>query len=908
MKRNKALASTAEFKRLRRDRTGRGRWKKWGPYLSERAWGTVREDYSPDGSVWDAFPHDAARSRVYRWNEDGLCGFSDRDQFLCFALGLWNHADPILKERLFGLTGPEGNHGEDVKECYFYRAGTPTHSYMEMAYKYPQRAFPYAELVAEGARRTFYDAEYELLDTGIFADKRYFDVTAVYFKIGEDDWCGQIDVTNRGPATAPCTVLAQLWFRNTWSWGYARGPLGDTGAKPCLRRSRTAPQGVLGIDVFHEVLGAYHFYARQADELLFTENETNAQRLFGQPNAASWVKDAFHAYVVEGDATAVNRAGEGTKAAALFALQVEPGQTRTVQLRLSDQPKIRPFHNVARARRARQNEMRQYYDALLPADLDAEAQRVQRQAYADLLWSKQLYYLDVAQWLQGDPAGPAAPVARQSGRNRDWRHLRSCDILSMPDKWEYPWYATWELAFQCLSLARIDPDCAKRQLALVTREWHLHPNGQLPAHEWRFADAGPPVQAWAARRVFDLDAQLRGAADVPFLQRVFHKLLLNFAWWTKRTDRDGRNVFQGGFLGLDRMPLLDRNAPLARGGLLEQADGTAWMAFYALEMMLIALRLAEAERAYADAAVQFYERFLRLATVLHGCNETGLTLWDEDDGFYYDALRLPDGSVQQLKVRSCAGWAPLLAVAAVDRACWARFPECKRRIDEFAASLPGAAALGVNREETGANDLFAAVSPARLRRMLGYLLDENEFLSPYGLRSLSRHHAAQPLTLVWEGRVLGLGYEPGDARTNADGGNANWRGPIWLPLNFLLLEALDRYYDGLGPDFRVECPAGSGQMRDLRAVNRVLAQRLGRLFLPDAEGRRPWHGADAIWRQDPAWRDLVLFHEYFHGDTGQGLGASHHAGTGLVAEIMARYGAAVPRRHAKKDFLSAEGL
>ncbi len=887
------LSATAEFKRLIRYRRRHGNWKRWGPYLSERAWGTVREDYSPHGDAWNYFPHDMARSRAYRWNEDGLGGISDRHQYLCLGIGLWNHRDPILKERLFGLTGPEGNHGEDVKEYYFYQVGTPTHSFMQMLYKYPQRAYPYAELVRESARRDVYDDEYELLDTGVFADGRYFDVGVTYFKANENDICGQVEVVNHGPEAAPCEVLVQLWFRNTWSWGYPAGPMRDVPEKPRLTRIENHPDELLGVDIFHPVLKEYHFYAEHADELLFTENETNRQRLFDRPNAAPYVKDAFHAYVVQGNQRAVNPQGVGTKAAALFHVALAAGQSRTLRFRLAQEAKVRPFVNYRKLYSKRRQEKDEYYAALLDPDLEAWARQVEMQAYAGLLWSKQLYYFDVAQWLHGDPADPHLPPERRHGRNRNWRHLHNFDLLSMPDKWEYPWYAAWDLAFHCLPLARLDPDFAKRQLELLTREWYIHPNGQLPAYEWRFDDANPPVHAWATRRVYLLDQKLTGNADLGFLKRIFHKLLLNFTWWVNRKDQDGNNVFQGGFLGLDNISLFDRSAEIPQGGHLEQADGTAWMSFFAMEMMKIALILAVEDRAYVDLATKFYEHFLRIAAALNGSGESHMCLWDEQDGFYYDLLHVSSGDRHLLRVRSLVGLLPLLATTSLNHELLDQFPGFRERIHWFNTQWPelAGAVSTLDVAHHGAHHLVSMVTPDRLRRILGYMLDEAEFLSPYGIRSLSRHHLEHPFNLMLQGHVLGIGYEPGEARSRLYGGNSNWRGPVWFPVNFLLLEALEDFHAFLGPGFEVEFPTGSGRTLNLQAVARALARRLMRLFRPDRRGRRPFQGDAEIWRRDPAWRAQILFYEYFHAETGQGLGASHQTGwTALVAELIQEYG------------------
>lgn len=884
-----SLKDTREYKRLLWYRRRKNNWKLWGPYLSERAWGTVREDYSADGNAWDSFPHDAARSRVYRWNEDGLGGFSDRNQFLCLSLALWNHADPILKERLFGLSGPEGNHGEDVKEYYYYLRGTPTHSYMQMLYRYPQQAYPYAQLVRANAHRTVYDAEYELWDTGIFAENRYFDVYVTYFKVAEDDVLGRIDVVNRGPEVAPCTVLPQVWFRNTWSWGYEAGPMGHVPQAPRLRRLAEPPANTVALQVEHEVLGEYFFYARAADDLLFTENETNFQHLYDEPNASPWVKDAFHRYIVNAEHDAVNAAGEGTKAAAVYALTVVPGQTQTITFRLAKQPKAVPFRNFERFYHTRKQEAKAFYAALQRSDLDEEAQEVQLQAYAGLMWSKQLYYFDVGQWMDGDPIGPPPPAERKRGRNQDWRHLHNFDLVSMPDTWEYPWYAVWDLAFHCIPYTRLDADFAKRQLQLITREWYIHPNGQLPAYEWSFSDVNPPVHAWAAWRVFRTDENMQGKADIDFLKGIFHKLLLNFTWWVNRKDVDGNNVFQGGFLGLDNISLFDRSSPLPGGGHLDQADGTSWMGFYALEMMKIALRLAREDKVYLDMATKFYEHFLRIAAAINGYNETGLNLWNEEDGFYYDVLHLPDGTVQPLHIRSLVGLIPLLAAESLNHELFEEHPDFERRVRWFNQYRPLLAGTihTIDVEGHGEHNLISLVAPDRLRRVLHYMLDEEEFLSPYGIRSLSRIHRDRPYTLMLEGHVFGIGYEPGESRSQLFGGNSNWRGPIWFPLNYLLIEALLRYHAFLGTEFTVECPTGSGQYMNLQEVAQEVAQRLIRLFRRDSQGHRPFLGDNVAFQSDPAWQNHLLFHEYFHGDTGAGLGASHQTGwTSLVIELL----------------------
>ncbi len=764
------MTQTAEHKRLLAHRRREANWKQWGPYLSERAWGTVREDYSDHGEAWDYLPHDQARSRTYRWNEDGLAGISDRQQYLCFALALWNGRDPILKERLFGLTGQEGNHGEDVKEYYFYLDSTPTHSYMKMLYKYPQMPFPYDELVAENGRRGFHEFEYELLDTGVFADNRYFDVVVEYAKAAENDLLIQISATNRGPETAVLTLLPTLWFRNTWNWGYPAGPMGDVPGKPVLRQD-----GASTIKAKHPALGDYFLYANQPTDLLFTENETNRELLTGGVNAAPFVKDAFHRYFIDRSTEAVNPAREGTKATAVYPLHIDAGQTITVQLRLSQEALERPFTEFETLFAQRQAEADAFYAAIQKERLSEDEKRVQRQALAGMLWSKQLYYFDVAQWLAGDPGQPPPSEARKHGRNHDWPHLNNFDIISMPDKWEYPWYAAWDLAFHTLPLAMVDPDFAKRQLVLMTREWYMHPNGQLPAYEWAFSDVNPPVHAWAALRVYRMDAQQNGQPDRAFLETVFHKLLLNFTWWVNRKDVDGRNIFQGGFLGLDNISVFDRSHALPTGGHIDQADGTAWMGFFSLKMLQIALELAKENPIYQDLATKFFEHFLGIATAV---SEHGIGLWDETDGFYYDHLHLPDGQEIPLKVRSLVGLIPLLAVATLEPDLMASMPDFDRRVHWFLKNKPHLSGnmSSIDEPGTGERRLAAILTRDRLKRVLAYMLDEDEFLSPFGIRSLSRFHEANPYEFESDGRVTTVPYWPAESQSGLFGGNSNWRG------------------------------------------------------------------------------------------------------------------------------------
>ena len=879
--------TTAEQKRLAADTAGDADWKNWGPYLSERAWGTVREDYSEHGTAWDAVPHDHARSRAYRWNEDGLAGISDRRQYLAFSVALWNGEDAILKERLFGLSGPEGNHGEDVKEAYYYLDATPTHSYLRMLYKYPQAAYPYDDLVAENARRGANDPEYELIDTGVFDDDLYFDVDVSYAKASPDDVLIQIDVTNRGSHAAPCSVLPTLWFRNTWSWGYEAGPMADVPGRPTLH-AMPPTDGAATIMAEHPVLGTYTLHAEDADDLIFTENETNGERLFDWPLETPYVKDSFHRYVIDGETDAVNPAQQGTKAAAVYRLDLEAGETKSVRLRLSSTNHGDPFGDFEETRLRRQHEADEFYDGVLNASLDDEQRLVQRQALAGMVWSKQMYYYDVRQWLDGDPSGPKPPESRQWGRNRDWEHLNNFDIISMPDAWEYPWFAAWDLAFHTVPLALIDPEFAKRQLRLMTREWYMHPNGQIPAYEWAFGDVNPPVHAWATRRVFEIEAQQTGRRDTTFLKAVFHKLLLNFTWWVNMKDTDGNNVFQGGFLGLDNISVFDRSAALPTGGHIDQSDGTAWMGFFTLEMLKIALELSKDDPVYQDLATKFFEHFLAIAAAMADV-EGGHGLWDPEDGFYYDVLHLPDGSTTQLKVRSLVGLMPLLAVDIADSDRIDGLTEFVGRTRWFLENRPELRHHLAVEEDQGANGryLVSILSKERVISLLRYMLDEDEFLSPHGIRSLSKVHEKHPYRLSFDDDTFEIGYEPAESRAGLFGGNSNWRGPVWFPINFLLIEALREIHGYYGEDLRVEMPTGSGIMMNLDEVADELSRRLTGLFLPDATGRRLAHGDVDLYRDDPNWQDLVLFYEYFDGDTGTGLGASHQTGwTGLVATLL----------------------
>lgn len=883
-----AGTATVEHERLVAHRIQQENWRSWGPYLSDRAWGTVREDYSPQGTAWDYFPHDQARSRAYRWNEDGLAGISDRQQYLCFAAALWNGQDSILKERLFGLSGNEGNHGEDVKEYYFYLDSTPTHSYMKMLYRYPQASFPYAELVTENRRRRRAEAEYELIDTGAFAENRYFDLYVEYAKAGPRDILIRFTLINQGPDEAQCHLLPTLWFRNTWSWGYLDGPMHDVPGKPVLRQIKGST-GLSVVSAQHPAAGSYYLYAEQAPQLLFTENETNARRLFGSPNGSAYVKDAFHRFVIEEEHRAINPALEGTKSAAWYKDSVAAGQTMTYRLRLSSQPLDQPFRDFNETFSRRLAEADEFYAAIQPLALQEEAKAIQRQAFAGLLWTKQLYYYDIPQWLQGDPGQPTPPETRQSGRNAGWGHLNNFDVISMPDKWEYPWYASWDLAFHAVSLALIDPDFAKKQLQLMTREWYMHPNGQVPAYEWAFDDVNPPVHAWAAWRVYQIEAQLSDKADRDFLESIFHKLLLNFTWWVNREDADGNNIFQGGFLGLDNIGVFDRSAALPVDGHLDQADGTAWMAFYCLSMLEIALELARENDVYQDMATKFFEHFLRVAQAMSASGRQGHGLWDDTDGFFYDALHTSDGRVVPMRVRSLVGLLPLFAVIVLEPDCLDTMDDFNRRMNWFLSNRPGLTGniASVDLPGVGERYLLSILTRERLVRVLERMLDEEEFLSDYGIRSLSKYYEEQPYRLHLGIQSYTIAYEPGESRTSLFGGNSNWRGPIWFPMNYLIIESLRVFYRYYGDSLTVEYPTGSGQNKSLVEVAQLLSERLQSLFFQDNSGRRPIYDPQSQFQQDPQWSELILFFEYFHGDTGLGLGASHQTGwTALVANLI----------------------
>ena len=875
------IFDTAEGRRLLAIGPSGARWRRWGPYLADRQWATVREDYTPNGDAWRGFPHDHARSRAYRWGEDGLAGFSDDQQHWCLALALWNGRDPILKERLFGLDNNEGNHGEDVKEQYFFTDGTPTHSYMRMLYRYPQSAFPYADLIEQNRRRDLANPEWEIADSGVM-DAGHFDVTVEWAKAGPEDILWQITATNHGPAAAPLHILPHLWARNGWSWDSSR-------PRSILR---AMPDGSVLAE--HPGWRSRRFTVEGGHPLLFCENDTNTNRLFGTQCPGPF-KDGINDFVVGGHMDTVASNGQGTKAAAHAVFTVPPG--RSVQLRARLRPDADPdlpggFDALLKARR---DEADEYHAALAAGIADPDARRVHRQAVAGLMWTKQFYHLDVPLWLDGDPTPSPPPPERKRGRNRDWRHLNTADVLSMPDTWEYPWFAAWDLAFHAVALAPVDPDFAKDQLILLTREWYMHPNGQLPAYEWEFGDVNPPVQAWAALRVYQADAALRGKPDRRFLVRMFHKLMLNFAWWVNRKDPDGRNVFQGGFLGLDNIGLFDRSRPLPFGGTMDQADGTAWMAMYALNMLRIALILAQDDLAYEDIASKFFEHFLLIAEAMTKLGAkpdvspgTGPAdgLWNEAEGFYYDVLRLPDGRRRMLQIRSMVGLIPLFAVEVLDPAMVAALPGFAARLRWVLQHRPHLAALVSRWEVPGAGYtmLLSLLRGHRMKALLSRMLDETEFLSAYGVRSLSKIHLSQPYELQEGGQTFRIAYDPGEGSTRAFGGNSNWRGPVWMPVNYLILDSLREFHRYYGPTFRVECPVGSGVMLNLAGVADELARRLTRLFLRGPDGLRP---AMADAQEGEAGEDAILFHEYFHGDTGRGLGAAHQTGwTALVTLLL----------------------
>jgi Glycosyl hydrolase family 63 C-terminal domain len=879
------VTSTQEEIRLEAARTRQAHWRRWGSYLSDRQWGTVREDYSPQGTAWDYFSHDHARSRAYRWGEDGLFGISDNHQRLCFAIAVWNGEDPILKERLFGLTGSEGNHGEDVKEYYFYLDNTPTHSYMKALYKYPHSAFPYTQLVEENQRRNRRELEFELLNTGVFDENRYFDVFIEYAKQNAEDVFVKIKLVNRGSESKTLHLLPTIWFRNTWTWN------GDT-TKPSLKISRSNDSFDV-IEADHLTLGKRWLYCQKSKELLFTDNETNNEKVFGVANNSAYVKDGINHYIVEGKKEAVNPNQVGTKAAAHYELTIAPHETQMIQLRLSDRSDLTaPFEDLDAIVTTRQQEADDFYQHITPFSLSDDLRNVQRQAFAGMLWSKQYYHYIVEDWLKGDPIAPS-PSERKRRRNHEWFHLYTDDILSMPDKWEYPWFAAWDLAFHCIPLAMIDPDFAKYQLDVLTREWYMHPNGQIPAYEWAFGDVNPPVHAWATWRVYKIEQKMYGRADRQFLERVFQKLMLNFTWWVNRKDAEGNNIFQGGFLGLDNIGVFDRSATLPTGGHIDQSDGTSWMGMYCLNMLSIALELAKSNPVYEDIATKFFEHYLYIADAMNHIGEMEASLWNEEDGFYYDVLHLPNEQQIELKVRSMVGLIPLFAIETLEPETLNQLPAFKKRLEWFIRNRPDLRqnvacmqTIGI-----GARRLLAIVSRDKLRRILQKMLDETEFLGAYGIRALSKHHAEQPYTFDVNGAQFRVDYEPAESSSGLFGGNSNWRGPVWFPVNFLLIESLQKFHHYLGDDFKVECPTGSGQWLNLWEVASELSQRLMQIFLKDPSGQRPVYGGTKQFQTDPHWKDLILFHEYFHGDNGAGIGASHQTGwTGLVAKLIQQFG------------------
>ena len=882
------MAQDPESVRLEEARVAKTPWKKWGPYLSERQWGTVREDYSEDGNAWNYFTHDQARSRAYHWGEDGLAGVSDDKQLLCFSVALWNGKDPILKERAFGLTNSEANHGEDVKEYYFYLDSTPTHSYMKYLYKYPQAAYPYLNLIETNRHRNRGDMEYELLDTGVFAEDRYFDVFVEYAKESAEDLLIQIRVVNRGPAPAALHVLPTLWFRNTWTWWP------DT-PRPSMKQVR-GQKGTQTIAASHVDLGDRYLYCEGDDvPLLFTENETNNERVFGTISQSPYVKDGINNYVVEGKHNSVNPAKSGTKSAAQYQLNVNAGKTSTIRLRLSNVPPGAigdPFNTFDATMRTRQSEADDFYRSITPAAVSEDEARVMRQALAGMLWSKQFFFFDVDKWLQEHGDDPMHPTGRTI-RNSDWFHMVNKHVISMPDKWEYPWYAAWDLAFHTIALSTVDTDFAKEQLDLMLQQYFLHPTGQIPAYEWNFSDVNPPVHAWATIFVYRTEQAARGKGDIEFLKRSFSKLVLNFSWWINRKDRFGNNLFEGGFLGLDNIGVFDRSAALPTGGHLEQADGTAWVAMFCQNMLEIAVELAAHDSFYEDMAEKFINHLLWIA---HAMNQTGPEgMWDEEDGFYYDVLRLPDGSARRLKVRSMVGLLPLCATTVIEPWQRERVPgmaksmgERLRRMPELLKSIhpTGPGHLGY-----AGRGIAALVNPERLRRILTRMLDENEFLSPYGIRALSRYHNEHPYVVNVNGQEFKVNYLPAESDTGMFGGNSNWRGPIWMPVNAVLIRSLLSFYLYYGDSFKIECPTGSGKLMNLYEVAREIANRLTRIFLRDQSGRRPVYGGTEKFQTDPQWKDYILFFEYFHGDNGAGLGASHQTGwTGTVAKLIEMFG------------------
>ena len=879
------MNQTVESRRLAAANANTEPWRRFGPYLSERQWGTVREDYSPHGNAWGYLPHDHARSRAYRWGEDGIAGISDDQQRLCLSLAMWNGKDPILKERIFGLTNGEGNHGEDAKELYYYLDATPTHSYLKMLYKYPQREFPYARLVEENERRKGDSGqpEFELLDTGIFDDDRYFDVFVEYAKAEPEEILMRVTVHNRGPEAATIHLLPQLWFRNTWSW------------KPDAKKPQLSLAKSGAVSAKHAELGDYTLSCDGKPELLFCENETNARRLHGQRDAQGFFKDGFDEYVVHGNQAAVNSKRTGTKAGALYKLTIPASGSTSVRLRLGKSTSAKPFADFDGIFATRLREADEFYAELQADNADADARNVQRQAFAGMIWSKQFFYYDVGEWIKGDPGQFPPPSERKHGRNHEWQHVNNANIISMPDKWEYPWYAAWDLAFHCISLALVDSEFAKSQLTLLTREWYMHPNGQLPAYEWAFGDVNPPVHAWATWRVFQMDRKQRrdsnpnDPGDLAFLERVFHKLMLNFTWWVNRKDAQGRNIFQGGFLGLDNIGVFDRSAPLPTGGFINQADGTSWMAMYSLNLMRIALELAKHNKVYEDIATKFFEHFLHIAEAMNNIGDEGIGLWCDKDEFYYDVLNLPNGQSTPLKIRSMVGLIPLYAVETLEPELLEQLPGFAGRLEWMLTNRPDLAKLVSRWKDRGMGErhLLSLLRGHRMKCLLRRMLDETEFLSDYGVRALSKVHEREPYRFNTNGNTMEVGYWPAESKSGLFGGNSNWRGPIWMPVNYLLIESLQKFHHYYGDDFEVECPTGSGQFKTINEIADELSRRLAKLFLKGEDGQRPVLKYHPKLATDPHFKDYVLFHEYFHGDNGRGVGASHQTGwTGLVAKLL----------------------
>jgi len=862
-----------EKDRVIETRNNRG-WKKWGPYLSERQWGTVREDYSPYGSAWEYFSFDQSRSRAYRWGEDGIAGICDYKQLICFSIALWNEKDPFLKERLFGLTGNQGNHGEDVKEVYYYLDSTPTHSYMKYLYKYPQEEFPYADLVIENSKRGSHDPEFELVDTGIFDEDKYFDVFVEYAKADAEDICIKITIFNRGPEKATLHVLPTTWFRNFWSFVVDKYiPTISAGINNSLA-------------IEHRELGTFYLHYEGNPDLLFCNNETNHEKVYNHAPAEGYWKDGINDFVVEGK-DSVNPDQKGTKAALRYIVEVEPGGSKVIRLRLSDRPINNGFHDFELIYDARMKEADIFYDEVAGDLQDPELKALQRQAFAGMMLTKQFYYFDVSLWLKGDP-GSHPPQERMHGRNKDWMHLNNMEIISMPDKWEYPWYAAWDLAFHCIPIAIIDPEFSKRQLILLLREWYMHPNGQIPAYEWNFSDVNPPVHAWACWRVYEIERDKYGKGDINFLERVFHKLMLNFTWWVNRKDSEGKNIFEGGFLGLDNIGVFDRSRPLPTGGHIEQADGTSWMAMYSLNMLKIALELSKTNSNYEDAASKFMEHYLYIAGAIANLRGGGLNLWDEKDGFFYDVLHSPEGEYIPLKVRSMVGLIPLFAIETLEPDLIEKFPHFKRRLEWFLSYRPELAALVSSKiEDKGIRRRFSLIRGDKLSRILSRMLDESEFLSEYGIRALSKYHLDHPYEFTTENEVYTVKYSPAESETRMFGGNSNWRGPIWFPVNYMIIESLVKFHEFFGPEYTVEHPTGSGKYMNMKQVAEELSKRLIKIFTKDESGNRPVYGSSKKFQEDPHFKDHYLFYEYFHGDNGRGIGASHQTGwTGLVADLL----------------------